>query len=426
MVQLSNLTTLFTAIIVFCNFFAFCSCSDSYIENMSFDAKALNTHFDNWKDEFEELSSHLMSFDSSITQGKLAVSISPLHDDSSLDIDYLYLPAYQEKTNLIIINSGIHGVEAPAGVFLQHYLLKNCIEDQDHLPFINRENTALLIIHIMNPFGAKYNRRFNLNNVDLNRNCFPDSISQHGFPGLSIDNPEYEDLQSSFESPISQSSIIWLGFIEGIKESIFNFIQIGEKKITKALSGQYKYPNGIFYGGNSIEKECLLAQNLMTHYIDDFKNVAIIDVHTGLGKKGINQIMTNPISKKEDKILQMMFPERECLDICEIQKNSSQEFYTTGDFSQWIYKKFPLKREKGTILSFTSEIGTFYGAKILQGIINENYCYWNRSVCGEERYFKERENLKILFNPNNKTWQNQVYLISKQTCKALSRFSLLN
>ena len=413
-------------------FFSFC-----FLSHASVDIQILQADFDVWKSEFNKLSDHLISLDPTIIRGSFPIPILyqqgvPAHDaDSSLAIDYLFLPAYEKKKNLIIINSGIHGVEAAAGVFLQHYLLSYCTGDHS----INRTNTAILIIHIMNPFGAKYGRRFNANNVDLNRNCFDASFSQlNGFPGLSMDNPEYEDIRDLVESTTNQFFIIWSGIREGIQESVWSFIQEGKRKISKALSGQYQYPKGIYYGGNSVEKECSSVQELMASHIDDFKNVVIIDVHTGLGKKGINQIMLNPLEEetlreayqREMQILKTMFPDNECFELCEIQEADSHEFYTTGDFTQWIYERFPAKREEGIVLSFTSEIGTFPGRQVLEGIVNENYCYWNRDICGEEKYFDEREKLNILFNPDDEIWQKQIHRASEQMCKALSRFSLLN
>src|SRR6185369_16198242 len=99
---------------------------------------------------------------------------------------------------------------------------------------------AFLVIHVMNPYGARNGRRFNENNVDLNRNSFDPNVP---FPGASIENPEYEALRSVVENRMSVVDFVKAGVVHG------------EAEMTKALSGQYEYPKGIYYGGSEVQPE---------------------------------------------------------------------------------------------------------------------------------------------------------------------------
>ena len=88
--------------------------------------------------------------------------------DEDLTMDALIIPARKQKTLVVQINSGIHGLEAPTGSYLQQDFLMKC------LPSITdemRDQTTFIVTHALNPWGFKHASRFNGNHVDLNRNC---------------------------------------------------------------------------------------------------------------------------------------------------------------------------------------------------------------------------------------------------------------
>src|SRR5687768_663923 len=79
----------------------------------------------------------------------------------TLGIDLAWFGAAQPRRAILHL-SGLHGVEGFAGSAIQLQLL-------DNLPELS-DNSALIIVHILNPFGMAWLRRVNENNVDLNRN----------------------------------------------------------------------------------------------------------------------------------------------------------------------------------------------------------------------------------------------------------------
>lgn len=390
-------------------------------------ATLLTASYDEWKQRFAARAARWRSVEPRTEVGRLPV---PTADDASLAIDYVYVPATSKATNLVVMNSGIHGVEAPAGVLFQDVLLGECATGSS----IDRSETAILVIHVMNPSGAKYGRRFNDDNVDLNRNFFDAQTNQGAaFEGRSIVNNEYRDLRH---------------LLEGGRISIFDIVAAwlrhGSAEMTKALSGQYEFPQGIYYGGSEVEREGVAVQQLLLRVVEPFKNVAIIDMHTGLGKNGINQIMNNPLEPgassevasafaREVKMLQNMFPPAECADLCEVQlasepgdpagQQGTQSFVTTGDFTQWIHKTLPQKRIAGTVVSVTSEIGTTSSREVLEGLVDENYCQHERAACGEGQYQSDVARLRRLFNPSSAQWKDKVVRSARQMCTALGRFS---
>ena len=370
----------------------------------------LDSNFEDWKKELGGIVSRIK-----VENPKAEFSNLPIKTKGGeLDIDYLYIPPEKESRNLIVLNSGIHGVEAPTGVYLQHRILENWMLKNPQ--GFNRENTGLLVVHVMNPYGAKVGRRYNGDNIDLNRNCFDHQLAgERGFPGLTIQNKEYEELKDFLNSKISTFDIIAKGLFKG------------RDTIAKSMGGQYHHPRGVNYGGREVASECRSVQNLMKSKIPSYTNVAIFDLHTGLGEKGVHQVMlVSDALPKELATIKKLFPADECEDICEIQESGDQEYLTTGDFTQWVYQRFPQKRTHGVIVSVTSEIGTESAMTVLKRLVNENYCHWHTRDCSEEDRLAEREKLRKVFTlEKDPYWVRQVEKISHQFWGALVRFSKL-
>ena len=62
------------------------------------------------------------------------------------------------------MSSGIHGIEGFVGSAVQRYFMSEVLHEGVF------KTMGLLLIHGVNPFGFKYERRVSENNVDMNRN----------------------------------------------------------------------------------------------------------------------------------------------------------------------------------------------------------------------------------------------------------------
>ena len=92
-----------------------------------------------------------------------------------LSIDLAWFGA-ESPTRALVHSSGIHGVEGFAGSAIQlRWLLDDGIPE---LP----EDVAVLLVHVLNPFGMAWLRRFNEHNVDLNRNFLGADEAYEGAP----------------------------------------------------------------------------------------------------------------------------------------------------------------------------------------------------------------------------------------------------
>ena len=76
----------------------------------------------------------------------------------------------------VVTSSGVHGVEGFFGSAIQHAIL-------DRLRKAGSEpNIRHVLIHGVNPFGFSHLRRFNEDNVDLNRNFLENADDYKGAP----------------------------------------------------------------------------------------------------------------------------------------------------------------------------------------------------------------------------------------------------
>ena len=116
------------------------------------------------------------------------VQISSLKVESKLDpdlfIDYCYIPAQKRFKQLLILTSGVHGVEGYVGSAVQQMFLKELVKEN------SLDELGLLVIHGVNPYGFKYKRRVTENNVDLNRNSSTDNSL------FESENKGYNDLNA--------------------------------------------------------------------------------------------------------------------------------------------------------------------------------------------------------------------------------------
>ena len=163
----------------------------------------------------------------------------------------LDIAVFKGNSNSLILHiSGTHGVEGYVGSEIQTDLLKNIrIQNNTCYP-------TIIFVHGLNPFGMKYFRRVNENNVDLNRNALfqnehkslTDCSTSHRKDYSIIDNiinPKYKFSYSIFQK------------LYRFFKMIYAIIRYGFTRCKRAMvTGTYNdnFKKGLFYGGNKLEK----------------------------------------------------------------------------------------------------------------------------------------------------------------------------
>lgn len=178
----------------------------------------------------------------------------------------------QHAENVVVVLAGTHGIEGLAGSAIQADLLQLLANRQLDCP----EQTALLLVHALTPWGFAWLRRCDANGVDLNRNVVD-------FSAELPENLGYQELRPTLFSEDAKQR--WQIF-EQFSQSY------GRTALEIAISGgQYSDPAGPFYGGQAPAHGQLVCEALIEHYDLSRRRLAVIDLHTGLGPYSYGEVI---------------------------------------------------------------------------------------------------------------------------------------
>lgn len=185
-------------------------------------------------------------------------------DGASLAIDILWLGS-PAPVRALVHTSGMHGVEGFAGSAIQLALLQQ--------PIAFPPDGAMILVHVLNPYGMAWLRRVNENNVDLNRNFLAPGEAYAGVPAA------YERIASLLNPATPPRRDLFL-LRAGLLASRFGFNTLKQATV----EGQYQYPEGLFFGGKRLEEGPSRYRQWLGRRLRPASRVFAIDVHTGLGK----------------------------------------------------------------------------------------------------------------------------------------------
>lgn len=368
-------------------------------------------------DEYDDVRAHLFDTVDELKQDGHNVQLSSYAIDvkDGLYIDSLYIPATEKQTNLIVITTGVHGIEGYIGS-----VMLDVFWEEIYASEINQANTGVLVVANVNPYGMKYHRRYNENNVDLNRNFI---LDWNTFD-MTV-NKDYPKVNSFLGPKKTMGNIIGheLNFYGSL---IVELVQDGADTISNALlGGQYEYAEGVYYGGNGDEASTaylkdVFKQTLESHY----ENIVHIDVHSGYGPR-YNMVIFNSVFETMNEAESVAL-----FGYDNVIAHDSEAFYpTTGDTTDFYYR---LKEQLGTdntLFSTCFEFGTI-GDSFLDSIISmkytieENQNHWNpsnNSITNE--IIKER--YQELFYPTEKDWREKTVEDFAKACKGVLKAKLI-
>ncbi|MFA5983413.1 MAG: DUF2817 domain-containing protein [Methylococcaceae bacterium] len=192
-------------------------------------------------------------------------------DGDALFTDSVWLGP-KNAAKVLVLLAGTHGVEGFAGSAVQLDLLQALIKGRAGIA----PDIAILLVHALTPWGYAWLRRCDAEGIDLNRNMID-------FTAPLPINVGYEELLPVFATlDVKQRE---QAFMEWEKLN-------GRASLESAISaGQYIDPTGPFYGGQTPAHGRLVCEDLIQHYTLAQKNLAVIDIHSGLGPYGYGEII---------------------------------------------------------------------------------------------------------------------------------------
>lgn len=338
----------------------------------------------------------------------------PSRRSEDLHVDALYLPPEREMHHLVVIVSGVHGMEAYAGAAVQEMFC------EEILPAFPRERVGVLLVHAMNPFGFKYHRRVTENNVNLNRNF---GVNAEMF---SHRNRGYQKLVPVLEpeGPTGEPKLAFLGMTTSLLARLARRQFTINDLIESIAQGQFERAQGLEYGGQDFEPQSVFLRELLRALVPEYRDILLLDLHTGLGER--YQLHLMPGSRKgavDPELFSELFdPERD-RDVYAYTTGDTDGFYHThGDLNNLIPD---LLKPSQRALAFTLEFGTLGNGswpklQTLNRMINENRGFHHGFRSERVRNEVEREFLE-LFCPTEIQWRANVVEHGRQFFKRLGQ-----
>ncbi|WP_208029767.1 DUF2817 domain-containing protein [Rhabdothermincola sediminis] len=209
-----------------------------------------------------------------------------------LTIDVVHVGAARPSRALLVL-SGVHGVEGFLGSALQCDLLDRL--DPAALP----GDTAVLLVHAVNPWGMAWWRRQNESNVDLNRNWRRD---QHEPPP----NDAYDELH-----PLACPDTPTMPSVDDLlSRAVAVVAERGMPWVRAAItSGQYRHPDGLHYGGARTEESNRILEQVVVDHLGEVERLFTVDLHTGHGPRGeVTALSDQPPGSAQDRFLREALP----------------------------------------------------------------------------------------------------------------------
>lgn len=351
------------------------------------------TYSDSFYTTYEEIRTHLQEL---TTELGVEISSHPIDENDGLYIDSFYLPATEDQTNLIIFTTGVHGMEGFIGATMLDVFFNEIYSTLD------TTDTGVLVVANVNPYGMKHYRRYNENNVDLNRNFILDW--------------DTFDLSSNKEYPEVDTFLGPTGKIgNGLWHEVSFYLSLAKTAITDGadtisdalLTGQYEYPQGVYYGGNGDEASTVYLKDVFSRCLDsDYENIIHIDLHSGYGPR-YNMTIFNSVYESMNEA-----ESRKAFGYDHIIAHDSESFYaTTGDTPDFFYRLAEQKRAHADLYSTCFEFGTIGDAFFdtilsLKYTIDENRNHWYPTDNATSAEIV-RQNYLELFYPTETAWREK-------------------
>ncbi len=335
----------------------------------------------------------------------------PLKNHPDLSIDWLWAEP-SKKENLIFISTAEHGIEGYVGSAMLKVFM------DEFAPHLNPENTGLLLIHTINPWGMQHWRKVNENNVDLNRNFVYEKFD-------SEINPDFKTLEYLL-TPQRPARPFFLENLSFWGRVIRALATSGISRVSAAtLLGQHHTQKGFYYGGTQHEEGTSVLMDLYRKALEEYETVIQMDIHTGYGPCSQMSIIIPPVDPVSSKDAAEKF------DYPLVQKIDLEEFYAiNGDMGEYYYllrnEKYP--HRKMFVCGF--EFGTFGDSLLarirsLRAMIFENQLHWN-SASSEATAHAIQKEFRELYFPSDEQWRTKAVADCRQAFKGiLTAYGLL-
>ena len=246
------------------------------------------------------------------------------------------------------------------------------------------EDDALILVHVLNPYGMSWMRRVNEANVDLNRNFIHlrDKVMPSGELFSRVDN---------LFNPRTRSGLLLFNL-----RAALVLARYGAGPIKETIGqGQSENPSGLFYIGDSLQSGPARYLEWLREHLSETEYLFNIDVHTGLGRWAQESLFFEKAVNKKRRLGDALGRK--------LIKNfrNSVGYETRGGLAA----AFRSLTHKPQVDYVTQEFGTYSPVRVLHALQRENYFHHH----GEDDVsHQSKQRLKEIFCPASEHWRRTV------------------
>lgn len=317
-------------------------------------------------------------------------AVSPINDNLTIDVAMYGNPL---ANRVVVISSGLHGIEGLFGAAVQLALLERHLPDY-RLP----SDLGILIVHTLNPFGCAWYRRWNEDNIDLNRNFLLAGEAYRGCPAA------YPQLDR-FLNPQSPPSRLEPFLLKSL--GIVGCYGMSTLKNTLPV-GQYQFPRGLFFGGKAPSQTQKILTAHLRRWLGLARQVIHLDLHSGLGKWGSYKLFAE-VTKNSPRCnwLQQQFGPDRLLTL----DPGDLVYQSRGTLGRWCQTSYP----DITYNFLLAEFGTYSMLRVLKALRAENRAHWWGQP-EDKSYQWAKQELSEVFVPRHRQWRSSALAQGVELC----------
>lgn len=292
--------------------------------------------------------------------------------------------------HVLVLTSGVHGPELMAGSGCQvGWLLR---AGGRGLP----PDTAVVLVHAINPWGAAHLRRYTDGNVDLCRNYVDFKQEQGCAQG-------YEALHAAVVvDPLDA---------EAVREADAVLARFQREHGTPALyaalmAGQYRYPDGMGYGGSGPDWSRTTMERILREHAGEAERVSLVDYHTGLGAYSYGCVVALQSGASLDRV-RRVFGEWVLapLSTTRVEDRVPVTGHTTPGYEQILHP--------ARVMAVVVEYGTHAQERMLELLLKDHRETFGGARSGHAGS-DARQGLLRFFYPDDPRWKRAVFERSQQ------------
>jgi hypothetical protein len=319
-------------------------------------------------------------------------------DDNELATDVIRIGS-MDADKLLVLTSGVHGAELMCGSGCQVGMLQ-----QDQFTSLAAD-TAVVMIHALNPWGAANLRRNNEDNVDLCRN-FVD------FGKNPPHNDAYKEIHEALCCAEREGSAR-----DAADKVLANFRQ--EKGVGgfvgAIMSGQFEFKEGMSFGGAAPTWSHLTLMEILQTHGNRAKNICLVDYHSGLGPYGYGALVCMHDGESL-KRARSWFGHWLMAPMENLEQSGGKFHPAIGHSTEGHLRALP----EAVITSAVIEYGTYDMADNLHALLDDHWLHFRGDEKSELGQQIKKQMLDTHY-PDDPEWRSAVWSRSEQVVRQAIR-----